>query len=339
VLLRWSGVKDFVPHWALRNSHLMTIAAHLWRRRFPSLPRGELRLFETEPGTRVRATCHWQQNTRLRRTLVLLHGLEGSSDSGYVMGTAEKAWLAGFNVVRLNQRNCGGGDDLTPTLYHSGLSSDIRTVLLELIQQDRLTDLFAVGFSMGGNLVLKMAGEFGAETPSEIKGFVAVAPALNLAACADALAKPQNFIYQRHFVRRLKVRIRKKALLFPDIYQLNGLHDIHTVRQYDDVLTAPYSGFRDASDYYARSSANQFLAKIARPTLILAAEDDPFVPFSSITNAVQSVNPLIKVVSTRHGGHCAFISSSREERFWSEARIVEFCDCIARPYSAAACEA
>ena len=304
----------------------MTIAAHLWRRRFPSLPRGELRLFETEPGTRVRALCHWQKNPRAHRTIVVLHGLEGSSDSGYVMGTAEKAWLAGFNVVRLNQRNCGGGDELTPTLYHSGLSCDIRAVLLELMEKDRLTGLFAVGFSMGGNLVLKMAGEFAAETPAGINGLVAVAPALNLAACADALAEPRNFIYQRHFVRRLKARIRKKALLFPELYKLNGLHKIRTVREYDDALTAPHSGFRDASDYYARSSANQFLAKIARPTLIVAAEDDPFVPFASIATAVQSVNPLIEVVSTRHGGHCAFISSSREERFWSEARIVEFCE-------------
>lgn len=326
-------MKEFVPHWALRNSHLMTIAAHLWRRRFPSLPAGEPRLFETEPGTRVRATCHWRQNPQAHPTLVLLHGLEGSSDSGYVMGTAEKAWLAGFNVIRLNQRNCGGGDDLTHTLYHSGLSCDIRAALIELIQKDRLRNLFAAGFSMGGNLVLKMAGEFGKVAPSEIIGFIAVAPALNLAACADALAERRNFIYQRHFVRRLKARIRKKALLFPGTYKLDGLHKIRTVREYDDVLTAPHSGFRDASDYYARASAGQFLAKIARPTLILAAEDDPFVPFISIANAVQSASPYLELVSTRYGGHCAFISSWREERFWSEARIVEFCERVAKSRS------
>lgn len=328
-------MKEFVPHWALRNPHLMTIAAHLWRRQFPSLPQGELRLFETEPGTRVRAICHWHERPRLHRTLVLLHGLEGSSDSGYLMGTAEKAWAAGFNVVRLNQRNCGGGEELTPTLYHSGLSCDIRAVLIELIERDKLRDIFAAGFSMGGNLVLKMAGEFAEQTPSEIKGFVAIAPALQLAACADALAEPRNFIYERHFVRRLKMRIRKKAQLFPERYKLKGLNRIRTVRAYDDALTAPYSGFRDASDYYARSSANQFLAKIARPTLILAAKDDPFVPFSSIADAVQSANPLIELVSTRYGGHCAFISSSREERFWSEGRIVEFCEGVAKHESRA----
>ena len=319
------AVREFVPHKALRNPHLMTIAAHLWRRKFPSLPAGEVRLFETEAGTRVLAACHWQKDFRRRATLVLLHGLEGSIDSGYVLGTAERAWLAGFNVVRLNQRNCGGSDDLTPTLYHSGLSHDIRAVLIELIDRDGLPELFAAGFSMGGNLVLKMAGEFSGGAPSQVKAFVAIAPALNLAACADALAEPRNFIYERHFVRRLKTRIRNKASLFPEIYRLNGLRKIRTVREYDDALTAPHSGFRDASDYYARSSAGQFLAKIARPTLILAAEDDPFVPFPSIASAVRDANSLIELVSTKHGGHCAFISGSREERFWSEARIVEFC--------------
>jgi uncharacterized protein len=246
-----------------------------------------------------------------------------------MMGTAEKAWTAGFNVVRLNQRNCGGSDDLTPTLYHSGLSCDVRAVLLELIERDRLPGIFACGFSMGGNLVLKMAGELSADAPAEIRAFVAVAPALNLAACADALAEPRNFIYERHFVRRLKTRIVNKALLFPERYKVNGLHKIRSVRAYDDALTAPHSGFRDASDYYARSSAGQYLAKIARPTLILAAEDDPFVPFSSIATAVHSCNPKIELMATRYGGHCAFISGSREERFWSEARIVEFCERVA----------
>jgi predicted alpha/beta-fold hydrolase len=318
-------VREFVPHKALRNRHLMTIASHLWRRRFPRLPPGTERLFETEPGTQVRAVCHWHENAQEHATVVVLHGLEGSSESGYMRGVAEQAWLAGFNAVRLNQRNCGGSERLTPTLYHSGLSQDIRAVLFELIERDKLPALFAAGYSMGGNLVLKMAGEFGSDAPPQIKGFAAVAPALNLAVCADALAEPRNFVYQWHFVRRLKARIRYKAQLFPEKYRLNGIHKIRSVREYDDVLTAPYSGFRDADDYYARSSAGQFLARIARPTMILAAEDDPFVPIASIRNAVRSANAPIQLVSTARGGHCAFISNMRDNRFWSEGRVVQFC--------------
>ncbi len=317
---------DFVPPRWLRNGHLMTIAASFWRRRFPRLPAGVPRLFEVEPGSRVRGECHWQQEPRAHPTLVLLHGLEGSIESGYMRGTAEKAYVTGFNVVRLNQRNCGGTEELTPTLYHSGLSGDIRAVLLELIATDGLPELFAAGFSMGGNLVLKMAGEFGDATPPEIRGFVAVSPAFDLAACADALAEPQNFIYERHFVTELKRHMRHKAQLYPDRYPIDGMRGIRTVREWDDVITAPFCGFASADDYYARSSALQLVGAIRRPTLILTAKDDPFVPFETFGDAPLGANPNITFVATEHGGHCAFISREQGEgRFWAERRIVEYC--------------
>src|ERR1700733_13456702 len=198
----------------------MTIAASFWPRRFPHLPKSEPRFFEIEPGTQVRGDCHWQENRRAHPTLVLLHGLEGSSESAYMFGTAEKAFVSGFNVVRLNQRNCGGTEKLTRTLYHSGLSDDIKTVLLELIDRDGLPEIFATGFSMGGNLVLKMAGEFGDVAPPPVRAFIAIAPSLDLAACADALAEARNFLYNRHFVKRLKKRMRYKSSLYPALYPL-----------------------------------------------------------------------------------------------------------------------
>lgn len=311
----------------LRNAHLMTIAAQFWRRRFPRLGPSEPRLFEVEPGTRVRGECHWQDRPREHPTLVLLHGLEGSCESGYILGTAEKAYVAGFNVVRLNQRNCGGTEELTPTLYHSGLSCDIRAVLLELIAADRLPEIFSAGFSMGGNLVLKMAGEFGDAAPAELRGFVALAPAFDLAACADALALPSNFLYERHFVTALKRRMRDKARLFPERYLIDGkMRNIRSVREFDDVITARFCGFADADDYYARSSALCLVAAIRRPTLILTAKDDPFVPYETFGAAAIRENPNVTLMATRYGGHCAFISRERgEARFWAEAKIVEYC--------------
>ena len=321
------GTEDFVPLRALRNAHLMTIAANFWRRRFPRLPSGVERVFETEPGSCVRGDCHWQERPREHPTLVLLHGLEGSSDSGYMLGTAEKAFVHGFNVVRLNQRNCGGTEKLTPTLYHSGMSGDIRAVLFELIAKDRLPKLFAAGFSMGGNLVLKMAGEFGGSPPPEVRGVVAVCPALDLAACADALGEPANFIYERHFVARLKRRMRYKARLFPERYPINGMRTIRSVRDFDDVITARFCGFRDADDYYERSSALRVVAEICIPTLILTAKDDPFIPFCSFSNEAIGENPNVTLIATEHGGHCAFISHEPgDARFWAEAQIVKFCD-------------
>jgi uncharacterized protein len=310
----------------------MTIAAVFWHRKFPRLPAGEPRFFEVEPASsggsrsQVRGDCHWQKAPREHPTLVLLHGLEGSSESAYMLGTAEKAWVAGFNVVRLNQRNCGGTEGLSPTLYHSGMSGDIRAVVLELIGRDQLPQIFAAGFSMGGNLVLKMAGEFGDTAPAEVRGLVAIAPAFDLAACADALAEPGNFLYERHFVRRLKERMRRKVRLFPQQFPIDGMAGIRSVRDFDEQITARFCGFAGAADYYAQSSARQLLANIHRPTLIVTAADDPFVPIATFADAALRANGNITLVAPPHGGHCAFISSeSGEGRFWVEARIVEFC--------------
>src|SRR6202790_1542276 len=186
----------FEPHPLLRNPHAQTIAYALWMRRFPHLPQSVARDFETEPGTRIRGECHWQAAPRERPTLVLVHGLEGSSESGYMLGLAERAFVAGWNAVRLNQRNCGGTESLTPTLYNSGLSGDYSAVLAELIERDSLSEIFFAGYSMGGNLVLKMAGDLGTAAPPQLRGIAAVCPPLELAACADAVAFPANFVYQ-----------------------------------------------------------------------------------------------------------------------------------------------
>jgi hypothetical protein len=322
-------MQKFKPHALLRNPHAMTIAANFWRRPVPLLAGSVTRWFETEPGTKVRGECHWRADAVKRPTLVILHGLEGSCDSGYIRGTAEKAWVAGFNVVRLNQRNCGGSERMSNTLYHSGLSGDVLAVVTELIEQDGTPEVFAVGFSMGGNLVLKMAGELGGDAPDELRAVVAVAPALDLAACADALAEPRNFIYERHFVKRLKRRMQLKAKLFPELYplaEIGGFGEIATVRDFDDLVTARFCDFRDAGDYYARSSASVVASEIRLPTLIITSKDDPFVPFAPFENPAIRNNPNITLVATERGGHCAFISrETGAERFWAEARIVEYC--------------
>jgi uncharacterized protein len=304
----------------------MTIAAAYWPRRFPYLNEPAARLFETEPGTRVRADCHWQNEPARHPTLVLLHGLEGSSGSNYMLGTAEKAFHAGFNVLRLNQRNCGGTDDLTPTLYNSGLSQDVGGVVRELLERDALPEVFAAGFSMGGNLVMKMAAEWGSAAPENLRAAIGICPACDLAACADAIHEPRNRLYEWHFVRRLKRRMRRKAKLFPGRFSLDGLARVGSVREFDDAVTAPYCDFRDADDYYAKSSSLSLLRAIRVPSLLLAAQDDPMVPFRSFETPGAVENPNLILEAPQHGGHCAFISRQPgEDRFWVEARIVEFC--------------
>jgi predicted alpha/beta-fold hydrolase len=181
-----------------------------------------------------------------------------------------------------------------------------------------------------------MAGEFGDSAPAAVRGFVAVAPAMDLAGCAAALETPSNFLYERRFMSRMKRRIRDKARLYPDRYRLGPMREIRTVRGFDDAITAPFCGFRDAADYYARSSAQHILENIRKPTLIITAQDDPVVPFSAFDNPALRENPCITLLAPRHGGHCAFISKEAgDERFWSEARIVEFCAAQAADHHAA----
>src|SRR3984893_3182304 len=318
-------METFQPHPLTPNTHAQPFAAAFWPRRFPRLPRSTPREFETEPGTRIRGDCHWQSQPRERSTLVIVHGLEGSSESGYMLGLAERAFAAGWNAVRLNQRNCGGTESLTPTLYNSGLSGDYRAVLTELIERDSLPEIFFAGYSMGGNLVLKMAGELPSDAPRQLRGIAAVCPALELALCVDAVGLPSNFVYQGHFVRGLKDRMRRKAKLFPGKFDLGPMARVRTLREFDDVITATYCGFRDASDYYARSSALRVAGEIRVPTLVVTAQDDPFVPFASFSDPAIAKNSYIRLIAPVHGGHCAFISPYRgEDRFWAEARVMEF---------------
>ena len=324
-------MKAFEPHPLLRNPHAQTLASTFLPRRFPRLPASVARDFQTEPGTRIRGECHWQQSPQEHPTVVLVHGLEGSSDSGYMMGIAERAFVAGWNAIRLNQRNCGGTEFLTPTLYNSGLSGDYRAVLAELIEKDSLPEMFFAGYSMGGNLVLKMAGELGDAAPRQLRGVAGVCPTMDLAVCADAIALPGNFIYEYHFVSRLKKRMQRKAALFPGKFDLSALPSVRTVREFDDAITARYCGFRDADDYYAQSSALRVAAQIAVPALLVTAQDDPFVPFASFSNPALKQNDRIQLVAPQHGGHCAFVSRHPgSERYWAEECLIGYFSTVSR---------
>jgi predicted alpha/beta-fold hydrolase len=316
----------FEPHAALRNRHAMTIAAAYWPRRF-ALPQGEARLFRVTDDSQLLGACHWQESKRRDVPVIaIVHGLEGSCDSNYVLGIAEKAYQRGFHVVRLNQRNCGNSEKLTPTLYNSGMSGDYRAVFEELAEADGFTEIFFVGYSMGGNLVTKMAGEYGGRVPRALRAVCAICPALDLAACADALEKRENYFYQRHFVKGLMARYQRKAALFPEIYSRDGVGRIRSVREFDDAITAPCFGYRDAQEYYDAAGARKVVGRVRVPMLIITAQDDPFVPYESFLAALVTENPAIRFMAPEHGGHCGFISRhGGVERFWAEARAVEFC--------------
>ena len=181
------------------------------------------RYFDTAADARVLAHCHWHPEPRSHPTIVLLHGLEGSSTVHYMRGMADKAWAAGWNVVRLNQRNCGGTEALSRGLYHSGLTHDPLFVMRELIDADGLPAIALAGYSLGGNVALKLAGDLGDEAPPQLVAVCAVSPTMDLAVCVDALERRANYPYQWNFVRNLKARMRRKAALFPDDFSVAPL--------------------------------------------------------------------------------------------------------------------
>jgi uncharacterized protein len=347
-------VEEFFPRRFLRNGHLQTLVGNYKPRQYV-LPEAEAHLIEVDAengastgsqssglaaserlqqakidvaargASYVLCHCHWQPNAGQCPTLLLLHGLEGSSRSQYMLGNAARAWAAGWNIIRMNMRNCGGTEDLSPTLYHSGLSSDVAAVIRTLATEKGLGAFALVGYSMGGNVVLKLVGELGENRPEYLKAVVGISPAMDLGVSADALHNLSNRVYEWKFLIGLRRRFRRKAELFPQIYSTVGLERIATLRQFDDQITARYSGFAGADDYYHRASSTRVASQISVPTLILHALDDPFIRMLPSTRAALLVNQRVQLIETTHGGHCAFLApAAGYDGYWAEKMLLDF---------------
>jgi predicted alpha/beta-fold hydrolase len=329
----------FAPRRFLGNGHAQTIAGNFLPRA-NQLPPPTRELVEVSPASEsqiassVLCLCHWQPaEVRAQRpTAIVVHGLEGSAESQYVVGNANKLWRAGANVVRMNMRNCGGRNyemaRLTPTLYHSGLSGDVGAVMRFFLERERLESVALIGYSMGGNLVLKLAGELGGDAPRQLRSVVGVSPAMDLGPSASALHRPENRLYERRFLRALIKRFRQKVRLFPRAYDANRATGIGSLREFDDRITALYSGFASAEDYYFRAAAARVVDRIAVPTLILHSLDDPFVTITAETAAKIEANPNITFVQTDRGGHCAFLARrdalAGDDGYWAETTLLRF---------------
>ena len=315
----------FVPRRWLENGHVMTIYAWARARAFPSLPPPEARLIHVSPDTQVLAHCYWQADRAHRPTLMALHGLEGSSAAHYMRGLADKAWRRGWNAVLLNQRNCGGTEQLTPGLYHSGLTDDPRAVIRALVAGDGLRSFGLVGYSLGGNVTMKLAGELPDHPDVPVRAAVAVSPTIDLDRCVHAIERRVNIAYEWNFVRHLKARMRRKAEFWPGAFDLAKLDGIRTIRDFDEVYTAPHHGFAGATDYYHRASAIRVTDRIRIPALILAAQDDPFVPAAQFDDPAVAANTWIARRVEHDGGHCGFVTApDGDDGYWAESRAVEF---------------
>jgi uncharacterized protein len=329
---------EFAPHRFFSNGHLQTILGNFLPRT-NSLPPAEPVLVEVSPATptqiasQVRCDCHWQpaEVRASRPTVIIIHGLEGSSNSQYVVGNSNKLWQAGANIIRMNMRNCGGTEALAPTLYHSGLSSDVEAIMYHFVALYGLTSISLIGYSMGGNLVLKLAGELGPDAPPQLHSVIGVSPAIDLGPSADALHEPLNRLYELRFLRALLSRFRRKVSHFPRAYDPNVVTGIRSLRDFDHRITALYSGFSSADDYYHRAASARVLHRIAVPTLILNSLDDPFIRLTPETRAAILSNPHITFIETAHGGHCAFLAAPTPQsialpdpNYWAETTLLQF---------------
>jgi hypothetical protein len=245
-----------------------------------------------------------------------------------MQGVARNGLAAGMNVVLMNQRNCGGMDHVAPTLYNSSLSGDVAAVTRNVIENDGVSRFALIGFSMGGNLVLKLAGEWGSDGPAQFRAVAAVCPAMDLAASADALHEPANRIYEYYFLVQLFRRLRRKAKVFPGKFDVARLRGISSLRLFDDRITAFYCGFAGADDYYARAAASNVVDRIAVPALIVHAANDPFIRMQPETLRRIAENPNVTYVETSDGGHCAFLGQKNgdpgDDGRWAESEVVEF---------------
>lgn len=299
------------------NPHLLTILGNFWPRGYDFAPFGkpERRLVRTDPDTQVLVETQRPAGEMLGH-VVLLHGLEGSGEAGYIRSMAWQALNAGFAAHRFHMRTCGGTGHLCKTLYHGGLTSDLRVFLRELRAEGDGLPVFLIGFSLGGNVGLKLAGEEG-ETEL-IQGVCAISTPIDLAACARRIGQPDNALYERRFLARMKER-----LIATGRYTKADLAGFSTLWDIDDRVTAPSFGFSGATHYYGTQSAQNFLHAIRVPAVLIQAKDDSFIPFDIFRHPAIAANPCLTLVATEHGGHLGFISR-RAPRFWVDHAALEF---------------
>lgn len=314
----------------VRNPHLLTIAANfavrrLDERRFPVTPRH----YQTEPDVDVLVHEQRPPHARAKGEIVMVHGLEGSSAAGYMRSMSQLALEHGYATHRTNMRSCGGTEALCKTMYNAGLTSDTLAVIRE-IRQKHGGPVFLVGYSLGGNVSLKLAGELGETAKGLLDGVCGVSTPIDLAASVRKMSRRENRIYEWRFLSRLKERIRKRAQSLPGVYDLEQLAKARTVYEFDDWITAPSFGFGSADNYYRTQSSKQFLPKIRIPTLLVQAKDDPLIPFDMFEDADVSENPFIRLVAVEHGGHLGFLANSNP-RFWVDRIVLEWIEEQWRP--------
>jgi predicted alpha/beta-fold hydrolase len=274
----------------------------------------ESRYIRTDPDTEV--LVQTQRPEQARAEVTFVHGLEGGGDAGYIVSMAHACLAAGFATHRFHMRTCGGTEQRAKTLYHAGLTCDLATFLAH--REGPKLPMFLVGFSLGGNVVLKLAGEMGESAGEVISGVCAVSTPIDLGACARRIGKRDNYLYEKRFVGRMRDR-----LIATGRYTREQFQSARSIYAIDDQLTAPSFGFGTANRYYETQSAMRFLDRIRIPTLLIQAKDDTFIPFEIFDHPAFRTNSHLTLMATEYGGHLGFLQR-HGHRFWIDEVVTEW---------------
>lgn len=258
------------------------------------------------------------------KLLVLFHGLEGSSNSQYIKGMARIFSAKGWDVCAMNFRTCSGEMNTVLRTYHSGATDDVNEVMQYLASKHNYSTMVAGGFSLGGNVLLKYLGEQLFPLPPQLKAAFAFSVPCDLAASSVEMASFENSIYMKRFLKSLTYKMKYKAEQFQGALRTDGIDKMRTFTEFDNLFTAPINGFADATDYYAKCSSLQFLPAIQLPTLLVNAQNDPFLTPSCFPAELASAHPYLYLEMPRYGGHVGFSNRFPNESYWSEQRAFEF---------------
>ncbi len=259
-----------------------------------------------------------------QKLVLISHGLEGSSETQYAKGMCKAANASGIDALVWNYRGCSGNINNQPRYYHSGDTADLHCVIQHVLALGKYTEVYLIGFSVGGNITLKYLGENKFCISPLIKCAVTFSVPCDLAGCAAHLARVQNTIYMRRFIKSLTHKIKIKAQIFPQILNAEKLKGIKNFQQFDARFTAPLHGYNSAEEYWQANSCKQFLKNIDIPTLIVNAQNDPFLPPSCYPIAEANFNTNLYLETPQYGGHCGFGLPFQKQFYWSESRAMEF---------------
>ncbi|MBI9078643.1 MAG: alpha/beta fold hydrolase [Pseudodesulfovibrio sp.] len=313
---------DYSPPLPFRNGNLATLYPPVFRTTPGTNPCHER--IETPDNDFLDMDWHACRIGKSRRLAIISHGLEGHSRKKYILGMARMVTGLGYDAACWTQRGCGKAINRHARFYHSGETDDLHAVVTHCLKTRNYDEIMLIGFSMGGNQILKYLGKNASRVPAEITTAATFSVPCDLGATERLISKPTMRIYFEYFMLGLRQKIRAKGRMFPDVVNPAELNGINSLRQFDDRFTAPLNGFKDAEEYYTRSSCKQFLKSIRIPTLLVNAQNDPFLPHECYPMDEAETNSNLFLEMPKHGGHVGFVLNHGDNVYWSENRIKKF---------------